>query len=59
MLENESDRQRKYQTRPRSDLVSTATVTLDLAGFSKRVSNPIKPILKLPSFGEEQQIEEP
>lgn len=53
MLENENDKQRKNQTRPRSDLVATATVTLDLAEFSKRISNPIKPILKLPSFGEE------
>jgi hypothetical protein len=59
MLENESDKQRKNQIRPRSDLVATTTVTLDLADFTKRISNPLKPILKLPSFGDEQQIEEP
>jgi len=46
ILENESDRQSKQQTRPRSDLVATTTVTLDLGKFSKRLSNPLRPILK-------------
>ena len=44
--EIERKKQIKAQNRPKSDLVAPTTVTLDLGSFNRRISNPLKPILK-------------